>query len=383
VFDLSASRERIVEPVIRALELQASPDHPAQVVGIDGKVKAPGRYPLEPAMRISDLIRAGGSLDDSAYVGEAELTRYTIVDGNNRQTSLIPIDLSAIRRGDAAANIQLMPYDVLLIKVTPQWTEPGTVELAGEVRFPGKYPITRGETLSSVLHRAGGLTDLSFEYGAVFIREELKKKEKEQLDLLADRLQSDLEALSLEVVASSAATVNSNGGGAGAGQALVVGQQLLMQLRQSKPVGRLVVDVRKVFDGRIGGPGDVLLRDGDKLLVPKKTQEVTILGEVQSPTSHVFQAGLTRDDYIAKSGGVTRKADRKNIYVVRANGDVVSAYRAGWFRRSQSIDMRPGDTIVVPLDTERVNALPIWQAVTSIVYNLAVAILAVRSVANF
>jgi protein involved in polysaccharide export with SLBB domain len=104
------------------------------------------------------------------------------------------------------------------------------------------------------------------------------------------------------------------------------------------------------------------------------------LGEVQSPTSHVFQAGLTRDDYIAKSGGATRKADRNNIYIVRANGDVVSGYRSGWFRRSQSIDMRPGDTIVVPLDTERVNALPIWQAVTTIVYNLAVAVLAVRSV---
>jgi protein involved in polysaccharide export with SLBB domain len=331
-------------------------------------------------MRISDLIRAGGSLDDSAYIGDAELTRYSIVDGNARQTSLIPVDLAAIRRGDAAANFELKPYDVLVIKVTPQWTEPGTIELAGEVRFPGKYPITRGETLSSVLRRAGGFTDLSFEYGAVFIREELKKREKEQLDLLADRLQSDLEALSLEVVASSAATVNSNGGGAGAGQALIVGQQLLTQLRQTKPVGRLVIDVKKVLAGRTGGPGDVMLRNGDKLLVPKKTQEVTILGEVQSPTSHVFQPGLTRDDYIAKSGGATRKADRKNIYIVRANGDVVSGYRSGWFRRSQSIEMRPGDTIVVPLDTERVNALPIWQAVTTIVYNLAVAILAVRSV---
>jgi protein involved in polysaccharide export with SLBB domain len=132
--------------------------------------------------------------------------------------------------------------------------------------------------------------------------------------------------------------------------------------------------------GRIGGPEDVLLRDGDKLLVPKRTQEITILGEVQSPTSHVFRRGLTRDDYIARSGGVTQKADRKRIYVVRANGDVVTGERSGWFRRSQSIEMRPGDTIVVPLDAERVRALPLWQAVTTIIYNLAVALLAVRSV---
>jgi polysaccharide export outer membrane protein len=116
------------------------------------------------------------------------------------------------------------------------------------------------------------------------------------------------------------------------------------------------------------------------VLVPKKTQEITILGEVQSPTSHIYKAGLSRDDYVAKSGGTTQKADRKRIYVVRANGDVVSGGRSGWFRRSQSVDIRPGDTIVVPLDTERVRGLPLWQAVTTIIYNLAVALLAVRSV---
>ena len=378
VFDLSASRERVVAPVIRDLELQASPDHPAEVVSIDGKVKAPGRYPLEPSMRVSDLIRAGGSLDDSAFGGEAELTRYEIVGGTARQTSLIPIDLAAVHRGDAAANLQLKPYDVLVIKVVPQWEEPGTIELAGEVRFPGKYPIHRGETLSSVLHRAGGFTDLAFEEGAVYIREELKKREKEQLDLLTNRLQSDLAALSLEAVASSAATTNANGA-AGATQGLAVGQQLISQLRDTKPVGRLVINVDRVMKGRIGGPEDVIIRDGDRLLVPKKSQEITILGEVQSPTSHVYQVGLTRDEYIARSGGVTQKADRKRIYVVRANGDVVTGERTGWFRRSQSVEMHPGDTIVVPLDTERIRALPLWQAVTTIIYNLAVALLAIRS----
>jgi polysaccharide export outer membrane protein len=192
-------------------------------------------------------------------------------------------------------------------------------------------------------------------------------------------MQSDLAALSLEAVAGSAAT-NSGGGGASASQGLVVGQQLLAQLRDAKPVGRLVIDVEGVLKGRPGGPDDVLVRDGDKLLVPKKTQEITILGEVQSPTSHVYELGLTRADYIAKSGGTTQKADKKRIYVVRANGDVVTGGRTGWFRRTESFDMRPGDTIVVPLDTERVRALPLWQAVTTIIYNLAIAVLAIHSV---
>jgi protein involved in polysaccharide export with SLBB domain len=230
-----------------------------------------------------------------------------------------------------------------------------------------------------VLHRAGGLTDLAFADGAVFIREELKKREKDQLELLANRLQGDLAALSLEAVISSGATNSNNGAGAAA-QSLQVGQQLMSQLRDTKPVGRLVVDIGRVVKGPKGVPDDVVIRDGDKLLVPKQNREITILGEVQSPTSHVFRTGLTRDDYIAKSGGTTQKADRKRIYVVRANGDVVSGERAGWFRRSQSTEIHPGDTIVVPLDTERVRSLPVWQAVTTIIYNLAVALLAVHSV---
>jgi polysaccharide export outer membrane protein len=378
VFDLSASRERILEPILRTLELQATPEQPEQIVSIDGRVKAPGRYPLEPTMHVSDLIRAGGSMEDSAYRGDAELTRYEVVNGLARKTDLIPINLAAIRRGEKAADLDLRPYDVLVIKPIVQWQEPGDIEMLGEVRFPGKYPIHQGETLYSVLQRAGGLTDVAFPYGAVFLREELKKREKDQLELLANRLQGDLAALSLEAVASSSVS-GAGGGSAGAAQSLAIGSQLLDQLRSTKPVGRLVIDVNRVLKGPAGATGDVLVKDGDKLMVPKKTQEVTILGEVQSPTSHVFQPGLTRDDYIARSGGVTQKADRKRIYVVRANGDVISGERRGWFRRSRSIEMRPGDTIVVPLDTERVRALPLWQAVTTIIYNLAVAFLAVHN----
>jgi polysaccharide export outer membrane protein len=172
VFDLSADRERVLASVIQELELQASPEQPEQVVSIDGRIKAPGHYPLEPAMHVSDLIRAGGSMEDAAFRGEAEITRYDVEGGDARQTELIPVNLTAIRRGDAGADFALKPYDILIIKPIPQWMEPGTIELAGEVRFPGKYPIHQGETLSSVLQRGGGLTNQAFAEGTVFIREE-------------------------------------------------------------------------------------------------------------------------------------------------------------------------------------------------------------------
>jgi polysaccharide biosynthesis/export protein len=380
VFDLTANRSRTVTPIVDDLKLQASATSPAHVVGILGEVRAPGAYPLEPSMHVSDLIRAGGSLDDSAYTGEAELNRYEVVDGKERQTALLEVNLAAIRHNEPGADLELGPYDILVIKKTPQWELPGTIVLNGELRHPGRYPIHHGETLSSVLRRAGGFTDIAFDEGAVFTREELKQREKDQLEILSNRLQSDLAALSLEAVSTSAVTNGGGGGGAGAGQALAVGQQLIQQLRNTKPVGRLVIDVDKVMKGRLGGPGDVLLRNGDVLLIPKKTQEITVLGEVQGPTSHIYRVGLSRDDYIAASGGTTQKADRKRIYIVRANGDVVTGARSGWFRRSQSVEVRPGDTIVVPLNTERVAALPLWTSVTTIIYNLAIALLAIHSV---
>ena len=299
--------------------------------------------------------------------------------GMKRQTELISVDLATIRRGDAGADLVLMPYDTLVIKPIPMWMEPGMIEVAGEVRFPGKVPDSPGGDLAFRAAARGRITPVAFPEGAVFIREELKEREKEQLELLANRMQSDLAALSLEAsrAAPSQRRRRRRGRRPGTRGRPAAPRAAAQRQAGRPPRGRYQ---RRPEREPSGGPEDVLVKDGDKLVIPKKTQEITILGEVQSPTSHVYQAGLTRDDYIAKSGGTTQKADRKRIYVVRANGDVVSGGRSGWFRRTQNIEMRPGDTIVVPLDTERVNALPMWQAVTTIIYNLAVALLAVRSV---
>jgi len=213
------------------------------------------------------------------------------------------------------------------------------------------------------------LTEYAFPDGSVFTRDELKKREQEQLDVLANRLQNDLVTLALQGAAANQAQ---------AGMALTVGQSLLTQVRTSKAVGRLVIDLPLTMRGDLGGGSDIVLRDGDQLIVPKYQQEVTVIGEVQNATSHLFRREISRDDYISLSGGATRKADRTKIYVVRANGSVIADEGNRWFQRS-NVQIKPGDTIVVPLDTERLPALPFWQAVTSILYNLAVSAAAVAS----
>jgi polysaccharide biosynthesis/export protein len=370
VFDLESGRDRVIEPVLNEMRLQARIERPTEIVKVAGRVRVAGEYPLEPTMKVSDLLRAGGGLADSAFGGEAELTRYTVGADGARGTQLVKVDLAAIQRGDAAADIALQPFDLLNVKETPSWGQLEQITIEGEVKFPGVYPIRRGETLRSVLARAGGITDLAFPEGAVFMREDLKEREQEQLDVLAGRLQNDLATLALQGAAANQAQ---------AGTALQVGQSLLGQLRSTKAVGRLVINLPRVMASDIGSNADVVLRDGDTLLVPKRRQEVTVIGEVQNSTSHFYRSELERDDYVGLSGGTTRKADRGRIYVVRADGSVVASESSRWFSRASQVQMRPGDTVVVPLDTERIPALPLWQAVTQILYNLAVSVAAVNS----
>jgi len=371
VFDLASGRGQVIQPVLDELRLQGTAGQPTAVVHVDGRVRVPGDYPLEPHMTVSDLVRAGGGTLDGSYGRVAELTRYVIVDDDSRHTELIRIDLAAAMRGDAAANMVLQPFDTLSLREVPQWGEQESVVLKGEVRLPGTYSIRRGETLRSVIDRAGGLTDFAFPEGSVFTRVSLQKREQEQVDMLADRVQRDLTILALQ---ASAAGV---GGGGGAG-ALSIGQALLGQLRTAKAVGRLVIDLPHLVKLPPGSPADVILRGGDQLIVPRTQQQVTVIGEVQNATSLLYSQRLSRDDYLSLSGGVTRRADRGRIYVVRANGSVVAQEGTRWFEHS-STAIRPGDTIVVPLDAEKIPSLPFWQAVTQILYNVAIAVAAVHS----
>lgn len=374
VFDLSSSRDQIVHPILEDLRMEATEEQPDQRVTVGGRVNVPGQYPLEAGMRVADLVRAGGGLADAAYTGKAELTRYVVANGGVRQTEVMPVDLAGALSGNPAANVLLKPYDVLSVKEVSQWTNQESVDLKGEVRFPGTYNIKPGETLKSVIERAGGLTPYAFPAGAVFTRAELKMREQSEMDLLAQRMKVELGVLALR------AMVTSTGGSAGnATNSLVVGRSLLDQLQAEKAVGRLVINLQRIVHEPTSSPYDVVLRDGDKLLVPKFEQEVTVIGEVQDPTSHLYNPNLARDDYIRLSGGLTAQADAKRIYVVRADGSVVANVGSRWFNRSSNVEIRPGDTIVVPINAEQMLPLPFWQAVTGIMYNVAIAAAAVHA----
>jgi hypothetical protein len=221
-----------------------------------------------------------------------------------------------------------------------------------------------------VIERAGGLSTLAFTRGAVFTREELRQREAQQAKDLSQRLRRDLAAAAIQARQASQT--------GDATQTALAAQSLLSQLEETQFIGRLVINLDGVLARGIGSRDDIILRNGDELIVPKIKQEVAVIGEVQNATAHLYRSGLTRDDYLELSGGLTNRADRKRTYVVRADGSVVAG-RGGWFGGKEDFAIQPGDTVVVPLDTERLPALPLWQAVTSILYNTAVAIAAVSS----
>jgi len=377
VFSKDDDRSVLLGSVIIQIKEQANSGAPTAVVRVSGLVKSPGEYPLEKNMGVADLLRAAGGLTESAYTLEAELSRYHIDQEKGRLTHHVSIQLAAFMSAaewdKTEDQLRLRSYDSLHIKRLPNWTAQRVVEIIGEVRFPGSYPVKRGETLLELLERAGGLTDEAFAEGAVFLRESLRKKEQDQLDAMSLRLESDLAAIDLEKAQASDETQRSAG----------MASSLLKQLKATKAVGRLVIDLPLLLASRnsswdrdedeeeIEFGEDILLKDGDKLMVPGLTQEVTILGEVQHVTSHLFREDRSVQQYINRSGGMTYRADEDRVYVVRANGAVVPSHSTNWF--GTNLEVRPGDTIVVPLDAERMKPLTLWTNVSQIIYQIGIA----------
>jgi protein involved in polysaccharide export with SLBB domain len=367
VLPLRSDRGDELAQVLQQLKSQARDGASPPLVTVNGQTIAPGTYPLQPGMRISDLVRAGGGLDAASYRLDAELTRYVVAGGQYRKTEIIPVNLAGALDGSAAANLPLKPYDTLIIKELPYWSMQGSVTLTGEFRFPGTYPISEDETLSSVIQRAGGLTPYAFAEGAVFTRVAIREDEQKQLEQLAQRMQSELTTVALQSTQGEQ--------GQNATQVLAIGQNLLAQLKSAQPVGRLVINLEDAIQ-HPGEVDDIELRPGDTLIVPRARQYVTVIGEVQNPTSHIWKPGLSRNDYIQLSGGPTQRADEGRIYVVRADGSVVAQQTSRWFSRTAEI--HAGDTIVVPINAEKVPALTLWKDVTTILYNVAIAVAAVH-----
>lgn len=352
------TRQTLLRPIINQLKTQDLVNGVTNVATISGEVRFPGEYPVSKSARVSDLVAAAGGIKESAFVKQAELTKFHVDTDLGASVYHQSISLSNALNGLLEDNLLVDSRDHLTILKIPAWQENMTVTLRGEVKFPGTYSVREGETLNSVINRAGGYTEQAFLEGAVFTRESVKQQELTQIIKFADQLRLDIAAKGLSgdnSVSFSEASL------------------MLKELENLQAVGRMVVSLSKNTHSK---HNNLLVEDGDMLLVPSQKQTITVVGEVQHASTHFFEHGITFDEYITKSGGVKQRADESRAYIIRANGAVVIPESSVWFAGRTTIN--PGDTIVVPLDTEYKDNLTLWSQVTAIVYNVAVAVRAVQ-----
>lgn len=366
VFAANEPRMELLESVIEQLKNQSDSLERSRVVRVSGQVRFPAEYPLFNNMTVADLVRAAGGFSESAQTSEAEMTRYYVQGDDGRQIEHIDVNLES--DGALGMGMRLAEFDSLVVRQLPNWTESENVQISGEVISPGTYSIAKGESLSSVLQRAGGLTSFADPRASVLLRASLREQEREMLERYQEELQSDITAVALEEESGSSQA-----------DTLEVGQNLLEQVEEAEPLGRLVINLPSLLAG--AESQDVIVRDGDQLFVPRTRQEVSILGEVNYPTSHLYDEGLSVGDYIQLSGGLTQRSDSKRTYIIKANGQVVAFNDSKWFFQRENT-LEPGDAIVVPFDVEPTNYLVTWTSVSQILFNLATSILAINSVQN-
>ncbi|MPY24868.1 SLBB domain-containing protein [Shewanella sp. YLB-07] len=347
------NRGELLYPVVMKLSSQGRTGKGVMVVVVNGKVRHPGIYPLAVNARVNDLIKAGGGLKEGAYTARAELTR-TVTDNTGSNIKHVNIDLKSAIQGNIATNVLLKGRDILTVMTTPEWQENKTVEIRGEVKFPGVYNIRRGETLKDVLKRAGGFTEYAYLPSSVFVRDSVRLQEQLEIKKLADQLRRDI---ATRGVSKDGNVVN-----------YADAQMMLTDLENIKAVGRLVVDLSAISIGI--EQADLQLEDSDVLYIPSTKQTIAVMGEVQHAATHRYKQGLTLEQYLSMSGGERERADGDRTYVIKANGSVMMPSNSMWF--SNEDDLQPGDTIIVPLDTEYKDNLSLWTQVTQILANTAV-----------
>lgn len=342
------------------IRIATLPTQVVNVVSLVGAVKSPGPYEFRAGMHVKDILTPE-QLTVDAYADRAEIVR---TDPATYLTKVIPFSPTAVFEGRESDNHVLNRLDQVVI--SSQMRAPALVLVEGEVRRAGYFTIEIGERLSSVLKRSGGFTPNAFPNGIVLVRESVKVKQQAELDRFIAAERQRLTAQSAGIAAGTAGLSVM----AGASGAMAEQQVLALRLQQLEAtasrieLGRVIVSLDSI-ERLEGTEDDIILESRDRITIPTPPQTVGIIGSVKNPTSVVYRPGLDLNDYLRQAGGVTEDANKREMYVMRANGTTDSSYLS-------AKEMRPGDTIVVPQKIEaRPPQLALWQTVASIIGSLA------------
>lgn len=295
---------------------------PVDSVTITGAVFKPGSYRLLKNMKLRDLVFEARNLRPEAETTRVEL--YRTLGG--AKPVIVSLDLTKKK----TLEMKLMRGDMVHVRFKPEFFDRIEVTIKGRVKYPGTYPVTKGETFKDLIGRIGGFKDDAFREGIVFIRRDLKEMEKG----MGKRLQANLrsEVLKQDYFTSPSYTSYSGKEQLDFGKSVKVHQEILQSLTEIYQPGRIILDFSDTLNWTLE------LRDKDEIFVPPLYTTVQVIGAVYSPGAVIYEEGKDADYYIGKVGGPTKDADRKSIYVVKPSGYVD--------KKAKKVGR--GDTIVVP-----------------------------------
>lgn len=396
--------------LVRVLPLSPRIDN---AVTLRGNVAVPARHPWLSGLRVKDVVPDKEALitpdyyikrnlairsDTAGPSGEGQLRLrndikrtlaevnwdYAVVERLNLSdltTQLIPFNLGkAILESDPQHNIALQPGDVITIFSKDDIQVPVArqtlfVRLEGEIIGSGVYQVTPGETLRQLVARVGGITPNAYMFGAEFTRESTRILQQKQLEELLDRLEQEIQR-NLSSGSRSALSPEDAGNLKTASEGQLA---LVERLRKVKATGRIVLEVTPERTELKDLP-DLVLEDGDRLFIPPRPSTVAVAGTVYNQNAFVFRPEKRLSDYLAQAGGPTKDADTSSLYVIRADGSVISRRQSSWFTFSgfNGERLMPGDTIVVPENLDKFRLSKELKDYTQIFSQFALGVAALR-----
>ncbi len=322
------------------------------VVAVNGEVRRPGAYPVVGTARLSSIIAVSGGMTRSVDLTRVELSRFTPDSvAGAADTSRGTINLAKL----GADNAEVSAGDIVRFNAVFTDLDTGPVLLVGEFQRPGLYQIRRGERLSDVIRRAGGITEQAYPLGAIFTREQVKRQQERGFQRATRELNAAL--------AVAAVQQNVNPG------SLLALQQLSQQISGIEALGRVVIEADPTVLA-VRPELDSVLEPGDRIFMPKRPNFVTVIGDVLNPGALQFISGSGADRYIRQAGGYQRSADQDRVFVVYPNGAAEPLAVSVW--NYNPVRIPPGSLIVVPKDPTPFSLFAFVREGSSLISQLAV-----------
>ncbi len=307
---------------------------------------------------------------------------YALIERMNRQdlsTSLIPFNLGkAVIDGDPTQNLSLEPGDVITIFSKEDIQVSTTrqtkyIRLEGEFNSSGVYQIQPGETIRQLITRVGGVSQSAYLYGAEFTRESTRIQQQKNLDEALNRLERDIQRFTVTRAQSVTSTEDAGTLATQADAAKV----LVARLRQVRPTGRIVLGMADV--AQIRDLPDLPLEDGDRFFIPPPPSMVNVFGSVYNENSFIYRPELKLSDYLNQAGGPTKDADKSSVYVLRADGSVISKRQGSYlFSSFDAAHLMPGDSIVVPEELDKTSVMRNLKDISQILYQFGLGAAALK-----